>query len=263
MASTPYSNINLPQNVTDPLYTSSQAGLNDIGTKLLSGSTLPGMYSDLGQVDSPQFQAMLNSVKGQIMQGSQESSAINGTARSGVATTASNNALNSVLPQLTYQDFLNSQQQQEGLLTTGIGVQQGVRGAAQNQQQFDTNFNQTLFGDQVSLASLMDNFKKQAAAAQGQLIGNTISGVSNGGILGGVSGYFGGPTDSTSLSNGNAGLSQLFSSLGNINSSSIPNGGNSITSSLGSFGANSLSPSAGTSSIDSLLASGAPLALFG
>lgn len=262
MASTPYSNINLPKEVTDPLYTSSQSSLDKLGSGLLTGD-IPDYYKSIGDFNSPQFQAMLNSVKGQIMQGSQEASAINGTGRSGVAVTASNNALNSILPQLTYQDYTRALAGRGALLDTGINTEQGVRSSAQNQQQFDTNFNQTLFGDQTSLASLIDQYKKQASTAQGMQIGNTISGLTNGGLVGGVSGYFGGPTDTTSLNNANSGLSSLFSSLSNINSSAIPNGGNSLTSSLGSFGSNSLSSYAGTSSIDDLLQSGAPLALSG
>lgn len=257
MASTPYSDINLPKEVTDPLYTSSQSGLNTLGTNLLNGQPLPGIYSDLGQFDSPAFQAMLNSVKGQVMQGSQEASAINGTGRSGVATTASNNALNSVIPQLSYQDYLNAQQQQIGLLGTGINVESGVRGSAQNQQQFDSNYNQQLYQDQIQQAGLESSFKQQAAAARGQQIGNTISGFESGGLAGAASGYFGGPTDSTSMSN----LSQLFSSLGNMNSpSGIPTGGNSLTSELGSFGGGT-GVGRSTSSIDSIIQAGLPLAL--
>lgn len=262
MASTPYSDIALPKEVTDPLYTSSQSSLDKLGSGLLNGD-VPDYYKSIGDFDSPQFQAMLNSVKGQTMQGAQEASAISGTGRSGVAVTASNNALNSVIPQLTYADYLRAVQGRGNLLDTGINTEQGVRNSAQNQQQFDTGFNQTLYGDQINQASLIDSYKKQAAAAQGQQIGNTISGLTSGGILGGISGYFGGPTDSSSLSNANSGLSSFFSSLGNLNlggQGSIPTGGNSIASSLGSFGGG-LSSYGGTSAIDSLLSSGAPLTL--
>lgn len=261
MASTPYSNINLPTNVTDPLYTSSQASLNDLGTGLLSGN-IPDYYKSIGDFDSPQFQAMLNSVKGQTMQGSQEASAINGTGRSGVAVTASNNALNQVLPQLTYADYTRALAGRGALLDTGINVEQGVRGSAQNQQQFDTQFNQTLFGDQIGLANLIDSYKKQAAAAKGQLIGNTISGFQNGGIVGGLSGYFGGPTDTTSMNGANSGLSNLFSSIGNMTQGNTASAGaSSLTSQLGSFGSSGLSSYGGTAAIDSLISSGAPLAL--
>lgn len=263
MASTPYSDIALPKEVTDPLYTSSQAGLNTLGTELTTGQDIPDYYKSIGDFNSPQFQAMLNSVKGQVMQGSQESSAINGTARSGVATTASNNALNSVIPQLTYADYTRALQGRGALLDTGINVQGGVRQSAQNQQQFDTNFNQTLFNDKVGLASAMDSWKKQAAAAQGQQIGNTISGFTNGGLFGAASGYFGGPTDTSSFGGGGGtggiqGLSSLFSSLGS--QGGIQTGGNSLTSSLGSFGGGT-GIGTGTAGIDSLFQAGVPLSL--
>lgn len=184
MASTPFSDIPLPKEVTDPLYTSSQSSLNQIGSGLLSGN-IPDYYKSIGDFDSPQFQAMLNSVKGQIMQGSQESSAINGTGRSGVATTASNNALNQVVPQLTYQDYLRAMQGRGALLDTGINTETGVRGSAQNQQQFDTNFNQTLWQDQMAQAGAIDQYKKQASQAQGSLYG-TLGGLALGAVSGGL-----------------------------------------------------------------------------
>lgn len=246
MASTPFSNIALPQEVTNPLYTSSQSALNNIGTNLLSGTPLPGAYADLGQPDSPAFQAMLNSVKGQIMQGSQESSAISGTGRSGVAQTASNNALNQVLPQLTYQDFLNSQQQQQSLLGAGISTEQGVGQSAQNQQQFDTNFNQTLFGDQDLLANQINQYKQQAAGSIGSAIGTGVGAIGGGllgltlGPVGGLVGAAAGAGLGSSIAGGTSNNTNNISSLSNLfNNLSSQNSPNSasygISSQLGSF----------------------------
>lgn len=264
---TPYSDIALPKEVTDPLYTSSQAGLNTLGSGLINGD-IPDYYKSIGDFNSPQFQAMINAVKGQLMQGSQEASAISGNGRSGVATTASNNALNSILPQLTYQDYTRALAGRGALLDTGINVQQGVRGSAQNQQQFDSNFNQSIFNDQVGLASAMDQWKKQASQAQGAFYGNigtALFGQNVGNIIsGGMDSASGASPNANYSSNSNGmfgnGLSQLFSSLGNMNYSSLPNGGGSLTSQLGSFGSNGLESYGGTASIDSLLQSGAPLA---
>ena len=262
MASTPYSNINLPKEVTDPLYTSSQASLDKLGSGLLTGD-VPDYYKSIGDFNSPQFQAMLNSVKGQVMQGSQEASAISGTGRSGVATTASNNALNSIIPQLSYQDYTRALAGRGALLDTGINIEQGVRQSAQNQQQFDTNFNQTLFNDQTGLAQLIDNYKKQAAQAQGSFygsIGTALFGSDVGNLISGGMNSANG-VNSNSNSNGIAGngLSSLFSSLSSMNSSSSPQ----LASQLGSFGPNSLTASNGNGAIDALIQSGAPLAIYG
>lgn len=264
MASTPYSDINLPKEVTDPLYTSSQSGLNTLGTNLLNGQPLPGIYSDLGQFDSPAFQAMLNSVKGQVMQGSQEASAINGTGRSGVATTASNNALNSVIPQLSYQDYLNAQQQQIGLLGTGINVESGVRGSAQSQQQFDSNYNQQLYQDQINQAFLQDAYKKANASQIGQAIGTgvgAIGGFALGGPAGaiagaGLGGSVGGAFDGSSGSgNQTSNLSNLFASLGKTNTGSSGASYGVSDSSLGSFSSLS-SLNSGNPAVAALLNSG-------
>lgn len=250
----PYANIALPKEVTDPLYTSSQAGLNDLGSGLLKGD-VPDYYKSIGDFNSPQFQAMLNSVKGQIMQGSQEASAIAGTGRSGVGVTASNNALNQVLPQLGYQDYLRAVQGRGALLSAGIGVQQGVRGAAQNQQQFDSDFNQTLFKDQVGLTGLSDAWMKDAAKSQGEGMANLLPVA--GTVLGGVGGFFmGGPAGAItgaqlgsqaggalgSLfggtgSGGGSDLSSLFSSLSGMGKQSATASGSPLLdqSGLGSF----------------------------
>ncbi len=247
MASTPYSDIALPKLVTDPLYSSSQASLDKLGSGLLNGD-VPDYYKSIGDFNSPQFQAMLNSVKGQIMQGSQEASAIQGTGRSGVATTASNNALNQVVPQLSYQDYLRAVQGRGALLDTGINTESGVRGSAQNQQQFDTNFNQQLYQDQIQQAGLMDSWKKSASGAQGAMFGEIA-----GGLLGGVGGFaLGGPLGAVQGASAGAGLgsslagggntggsdlSSLFNSISKINTKSNTASGSPLldSSGLGSF----------------------------
>lgn len=243
--STPYSDIALPQFVTDPLYTSSQGQLDKLGSGLISGEGIPDYYKGIGDFNSPQFQAMLNSVKGQVMQGSQEASAIQGTGRSGVATTASNNALNQVLPQLTYQDYLRAMQGRGALLDTGINVESGVRGSAQQQGMNETNFNQTLFNDKMGLASAMDSYKKSAAGAEGGMFG-TIGG----GILGGIAGSFAGmPLQGAALGaglgssafgggSGSGNISSFLDMIGKIPGVTTTNSGVNTElqdSSLGSF----------------------------
>lgn len=267
MASTPFSNLTLPQFNVDPNYTSAQDQLSGLGTTLLSGGQLPGNLSSIGEADSPAFQAMLNSVKGQIMQGSQEASAINGTARSGVATTASNNALNSVVPSLTYQDFLNSQNQQIGLLNTGVGVEQGVRSSGQAQQEDQFNAAQSIFGDQLTQAQLENDFKSQSAGAIGSAIGTGIGalgGFAIGGPVGalagaGIGGSLGGGLSGGSSSSPNqaSSLSTLLSSLGKIGTTGGTSGASYGLSdpSLGSFSSLS-SLSSGNPAVASLLYGG-------
>lgn len=236
----PYSGIQLPKEVTDPLYTSSQADLNKLGTGLINGD-IPDYYKSIGDFNSPQFQAMLNSVKGQVMQGSQEASAINGTGRSGVGVTASNNALNSILPQLSYQDYNRAISGRGALLDTGINVQSGVRQSAQNQQQFDSNWNQMLYQDQLQQTGLIDGINVRNAQAQGQMMGNVLGigasiglapftgGASLAGLPGFASGLSGG--------GGNEGLSSLFNSISKINTPSNTQSGSPLLdqSGLGSF----------------------------
>lgn len=233
--------IALPKNVTDPLYTSSQAQLDKLGTNLLSGTPLPGMYSDLGVANSPAFQEMLNGVKGQTMQSAQEVAAINGTGRSGTAITASNQALNGIIPQLTYQDFLNSQNQQYNLLGLGTSVESGVRSSAQNQQQFDTNFNQNLFNDQFQQASYNNTFNANAAKEKGQAIGSLIQGgidvaaapFTGGLSLAGIPGLMGGGgVGGTGTPSTGQNLSSIISALGSFGKGT-GNGGYDIAAGMG------------------------------
>lgn len=263
MASTPYSDLKLPEFNVDPNYTASQDQLSKLGTTLLNGGALPGNLSSIGEADSPAFQAMLNSVKGQIMQGSQEASAINGTGRSGVALTASNNALNSVVPQLTYQDFLNAQNQQIGLLNTGVGVEQGVRSSGQTQQEDQFNAQQSIFGDQALQAQLEDAFKTKSAGAIGSAIGTGV-GALGGFLLGGpagalagagIGGSLGGGLDGGSgNTNSSSSLSALLSSLGKIGGGSSGASYGISDPTLGSFKSlSSISGAAGPDDITKLL----------
>lgn len=267
MASTPFSNLTLPQFNVDPNYTSAQDQLSGLGSTLLSGGQLPGNLSSIGEADSPAFQAMLNSVKGQIMQGSQESSAINGTARSGVATTASNNALDSVVPSLTYQDFLNAQSQQVGLLNTGVGVEQGVRSSGQQQQEDQFNAAQSIFGDQATQAQLINSFKTAASGAIGGAIGTGIGAVGGAipGILtgnpllaiqgasagAGIGDTIGGGSNNT---NSVSSLSSLLASLGKIGPGTSGASYGISDPTLGSFKSlSSVSGAAGPDDITKLL----------
>lgn len=242
LKSTPYSDIPLPKFVTDPLYTSSQGELDKLGTGLINGD-IPDYYKSIGDFNSPQFQAMLNSVKGQVMQGSQEASAINGTGRSGVAVTASNNSLNSILPQLSYQDYTRALAGRGALLDTGINTEAGVRSSAQTQGLNESNFNQQLWEDQMKQAGMIDAYKKDASAAEGAFYGNIGSLVFGQDVGSLVSGGFNSANGvSPAAANGGgssaAGLSSLFSSLSNMNSGSQNRGGASYGNSdpgLGSF----------------------------
>ena len=226
--STPFSDIALPEWVVDPMYTSSQEGLNKLGTGLSTGEGIPDYYKPIGDFNSPQFQAMIKSVTGQIMQGSQEASAIGGTGRSGVALAASNDALKTVIPQLTYQDYTRALEGRGALLTTGANIQSGVRGSAQQQGLNESLFNQTLFQDKMALAGANDQWKKDASGAMGSMFGNILGmgasvglapftgGASLMGLPGFASSAFGGSSGGSSNDDG-GGLSGLFKSLGSLN----------------------------------------------
>lgn len=217
------SNVTLKPFVTDPLYTSSQDQLNKLGTNLINGVPLTGNNANIGVSNSPAFQAMLNGIKGQTMQGAQEAAAINGTGRSGTAVTASNQALNQIIPKLTYQDFLNAQNQQIGLFNTGVNVQQGVRGAAQNEASQQNSYNEFLNGFQMDQAQYDNTYNANRAAQKGQAIGSVIQDA----LAIGAAPFTGG-----------ASLAALNFGGGGVGGTGTPSSGqnlNSIISGLGSF----------------------------
>lgn len=191
-----------------------------------------------------------------------ETAAAGGTARSGTATTATNDALSKILPSLNYQDYLNTTQNRIGLLNTGIGVESGVRSSGQEQQSQNNNFNQTIFEDQIQQQGLIDQYKKQAAAAQGQEIGNIASLAFGSNVGGEIGGAFGAnqPTgNSAANANSNGALSNFFNMLGSMNSGSAPgaNTGNGVVDpnfgAINSFGSLNSAGSFGGSGMGSEL----------
>lgn len=168
-------NVAVPQFQVDPSYTQSQNTLSNLGEGILSGN-LPSYYSNIGQANSPAFQGMIKNITGQTQQAAQEQEAAAGTGRSGVGAAASAMALSNVIPGLNYQDFLNAQNQQVGLLNTGIGVEQGVRSAGQAQQGQVNQFGQNIFQDQMQQSEYNNTFNAAQAAQQGQMIGSIIQG---------------------------------------------------------------------------------------
>ena len=217
-------NIPLPTFQTDQSYTDAQKQLADLGTGILSGN-LPSFYSSLGKANSPQFQALEANTIGQTNNASAQQSAASGTDRSGVAATAAAGNLANVLPQMQYSDYLNAQQQQAGLLNTGIGVESGVRAAGFGQEGAINSFNQQNFQDSMQQAQYNNGWNAQQASQQGQAWGSILGAgldiglapFTGGTSLMGLPGALGAGGGSGSSGMGASGLGALLSSLGQSN----------------------------------------------
>lgn len=239
-------NVKLPDFQTDPYYTSSQSTLDKTGKDLLSGN-VPDYYKAIGDFDSPQFKQMMDSVQGRIMQGSQEASAINGTGRSGTAVAASNNALNQVMPQLSYADYLRAVNGRQDLLNTGLSTESGVRAAGQTQQGQVNNFALDKTGLALKQASYNNDWNANAAKEQGSAFSNALPFIGAG--VGGVAGLFAGnPLMGAQLGSQlggalggqNSNLSSFFDMMGGLNKGGGGAGGGTGTPgvadpTLGSF----------------------------
>lgn len=208
----------VPDFQVDPYYTSSQKDLDTLGTGILSGN-LPDYYKNIGQANSPAFQSMLDSIIGKTQQGVNESLAASGTLRSGVAQSATSDALKGIIPNLTYADFLNSQNQQIGLLNTGVGIKQNVNSNARTQESMVNNYG-------LAKTQMQYNFDQAASQQQGQLFATllngglgAIAGGATGGIPGAIAGGVGGLTGQ-----GNS-VQSFMDMLGGINKTQVGSNG--------------------------------------
>lgn len=222
-------NLAVPTFQTDPNFTSSQNNLATLGQQVLSGN-LPSFYSSLGNPNSSQFNAALTNIEGQTNQNSQAAEAASGTARSGVGQAASAMALNNVIPGLTYENLLNAQQQQQGLLNLGAGVTQDVAGNALANQSQMNNFAQQNFSNNLNMDEYNNAYSLMQGQATGQAIGTGIGAI-GGFALGGPAGAISGAGLGSSLMGGSGGGSSLSSLLSAMNTSGGNNfAGSGITS---------------------------------
>ena len=221
----PYSGIQVPSFQPDTSYTGASNALSTLGTNILSGN-LPSFYSSLGKANSPAFQGMLANTIGQTNNASAQQAAASGTDRSGVAATAAAAGLSNVIPQMTYNDFLNSQSQQTGLLSMGSGLEQNVASMGLTNQEQVNNFAQSKFQEQMQQAAANEQYKQQNAGALGSAIGTGV-----GAVGGGIGGFMlGGPLGAYLGATAGAGIG------GGFGSSVSGGGGGGMSSGGGGIG---------------------------
>lgn len=218
-------NIQTPSYYTNPTYTQTTQNLANLSANILSGN-LPSYYSNLGNPNSSQFQAEQQNLIGQTNQASQQQAAASGTDRSGVAASAAASSLADTLPGLDYSNSLNAQQQQEGLLILGTGIDETVQSSSLNQQENQNAFNQQNFQDQYEQASYNNSYNQMMSQQLGSLIGTTVGGI-GGFMIGGPAGALAGAGLGSSIGGGGGnGLNNassavsLFNGLNNVGQTS-------------------------------------------
>ena len=191
--SAPTVNYNAPSMYNDPNYAGSQSSLMPFASALMSGKGLPPAYADLGQSNSPQFQAMLKNATGNILGATQDQMAGQGIGDSGVAASAAAGAVGNTTSQLTWQDFLNSQSNQMNMMQEGAGIMENVGSMGLTNQGQENQFNlsnasQSLDASKTNASNSLEaqKFNDQMQEQQNQMWGQMISaGI---GALGNVAG---------------------------------------------------------------------------
>lgn len=236
--------VNIPDFQVDPYYTSSQDTLSKTGNDILSGN-LNDYYKPIGEFGGSEFQKMLDSVIGKTNQSSQEQAAIQGTGRSGVALAASNDALKSVIPQLSYADFLRAMEGRGALLNTGINTIGDVGNRAINQENLVNSYNTNKYKAQLDQAQYLDAFDMYRNNKVGQMYSTLINGAlgaATGGMTGGPTGALAGATGGMTGQPNAAGqgtVEQFMQMLQGIKpagaNTTATAGGGGMLDSLGSF----------------------------
>lgn len=210
------SNINIPTFQQNQSFNTAQGNLATLGTNILSGN-LPSYYSNLGNPNSQQFNALQQNVVGQTNAASAQQAAASGTDRSGVAATAAASSLANTLPSLDYSNYLNAQQQQQGLLGLGANVTQDVAQNGLTDQGQLNNFNLSAEQEQYQQSAYNTQYAQNVAAQKGQAIGDIGSLLFGSNVGGTIGNLFGSNTTAPSGNSSNGAFSQLLSSLGTFN----------------------------------------------
>lgn len=177
-----------PEYYNDPYYTDMQSYLSTYGKNILEGNP-NAYYGEMGAVGGPEFEKMLGLSNRDIQQSTAEAAARTGRGRGGYLPSVTAQTIADNTSKLRYQDYLKAMQGRQSLLSTGVGITEGVRQAGQQEGANRNTFNLKSY-DYTRQNALFDiNREDQNAAQEGDFLSNLFQiGV------GGVTGYLtGGP----------------------------------------------------------------------
>ncbi len=177
--------IERPKFYEDPTFKASQEKLKGFGFGLLEGD-VPDYYKSIGETGGAEFEGMLGLTKRDIQQSTAESLAKGGRARGGQLAASTARAVSDASLKARYADYNRALAGKSSLLQTGVGVTEGVRGAASGEQQQRNLFSGQDYARQVAERSYQYQRKVEEDAALGKMIG-TIASVGLGVATGGAS----------------------------------------------------------------------------
>lgn len=212
-----YEELTRPKYYEDSDYRYAQDYLKSYGTNILEGN-MNGFYSSLGQSGGQQFEDVLGLGIRDTMKSTEEALAKSGRARGGQLPAATAKAVSDMSIKARYDDYVRAQGEKSNLLTTGLNIMSGVRGAGQNE---GVNRNDFAWKDYNAQEDELMR-KAEADSQLGEMIGMIASigmGAATGGMSFGLQGALAGGTDALT-----GGGTDFLSELGRINTKKKTNG---------------------------------------
>ncbi len=182
-----------PEYYEDPIYKESQEVLKNLGFDILKGD-IPEYYAPIGEIGGKEFENYLSLMKGDI-EASVEAGAAKLGRRGGVVSSQIAEQVGEFSTKTRYADFLRAMEGRKGLLNTGRGVTEGVRGSAQQEQVNRSSFNLNKSGQMFNYLSALDKQEAAAGDSMGEMLSMALNagvGFATGGPVGAVAGAMGG-----------------------------------------------------------------------
>lgn len=180
------SGFKLPEFQTEADYTELQKYLKNYGMGLMEGN-VPDYYKALGETNSPEFNAALNLMKGDVASSVESSAAATGR-RGGVVSSVTAQKTGELTTKMRYADYLRSLQGKQYLMGAGIGLSESARSAAQAQQGQKNTFALNRSRLDMAFRQALDNQDEKSGEALGNLLSFGIDAI--GGAGGGDGGSF-------------------------------------------------------------------------
>ena len=189
----------IPKYYQSPYYEQTQKPLLETGAGLLRGD-VPDYYKPIGESGGTEFENMMRSIRGGISTSVDEDLARRNVGRGGLGASATAEAMGRVTPGLRYEDYSRAIKGRQGLLSAGVGMLTGVRGAGMEEAGARGRYDWNVYGAQVSEERERERREREEMTMWTDMISSgfgaagTIAGAAYGGPAGAAAGGAAGRT---------------------------------------------------------------------
>jgi len=196
----------------DPDYRETQDFLKDYGIDLLKGD-IPDYYKGIGETGGQQLEDLIAMTNRDITQGATDALAKTGRLRGGALPAAVAQPIADNSTKLRYADLQRMLQGKQYLMNQGVGITEGVRGAAQTEGGRQNEFNAIKTGALVNLEGQKGVQKSKEIGSYGAALTDLVG---TEGLLFGKGGLFSGKPATTTDDSTEANRARGTSILGSI-----------------------------------------------